>query len=668
MRFAADIWLLAVPAVLGLWLVLRVGDRRARGRLSRLMSRRADDHVEASAPRLAAWRRFLLLTALVWIAVGLARPQWGAREVTVTQKGTDIVVALDVSNSMLAEDVTPNRLVRARAELDRFLAKQEHSRVAVVLFAGAAFVQCPLTLDYGTARLFLGMADTDMISEQGTALASALGVSRELLTHAGSRGEAFRAVVLVTDGEDLEGAWREEAERCAGAGIVIIPVGVGEETGGLIPVRDAQGRPDGFLKDSDGSVVMTRLDRAALDELARIGGSSSFRIGNDGLAGDRLRAVLDGLGKRDLEDRRISAYQDRYEWFLGVAMICLVLRLVLRPRRRDHAGRLVGPGSERLQVGAAAAEPRTGGTFGARLPRPSGTAAAAATVLVPGFLLASILGSGSALAQPLRPAGSAHAAEGIRLYHAESFPEALQRFEAARAEAPDDPRLTLAVGETLHRLGRHDEAVREFRRALTLAGSDELRAESLYNAGTTQLAAGELAEAVDLLRESLRLQPGRDDALHNLELALLALEQQERQQDQQPDQQQQDQQPDNQQDDQQEPGDQDDQPRQGDDQQQGDRDEQQDGEREREDQRQNDQPEDQPAEQDEQPAPEPPADPQEPEAAPEEGEPVPQDGPEELTEEQARQLLRALDRDEQELKRAVQRRLKGTPTKSGKRW
>ena len=293
-----------------------------------LLGNHAERHDEGANVRLRSWRRFLFFAGLFWLLMALARPQWGASEVTVTQRGSDIVVALDISNSMLAEDVPPNRMERAKTELGSFLDRLEDSRVGLVYFAGSAFVQCPLTLDYGTAGIFLNMAGPDMLSEQGTAIAAALATSRGLLAKGreGAEGGTFQAILLVTDGEDLEGDWENEAELCRKEGIRVIPVGVGEESGGLIPTFDERGRPAGFMKDDEGKVVMTRLDMASLERMTQIGGGSPFRIGVDGLAGDRLFAELERLGRRDLEARRISAAQERYISPLTLGLRCFTMR------------------------------------------------------------------------------------------------------------------------------------------------------------------------------------------------------------------------------------------------------------------------------------------------------------------------------------------------------
>jgi len=198
LTFAVQEWLFLLLALPVLFLVLRGTDRKAAKRLANMLGKRSNEHIERLNPRLRQWRRFLLFAGLFWLIIAMARPQWGASEVVVSQKGTDLVIALDISNSMLAEDVAPNRISSAKAELGSFLAHLEQSRVGIVLFAGSAFVQCPLTMDYGTAELFLRMADPDMLSEQGTAIAAALSTSRELLIQGSSPGgDAFRVPELV---------------------------------------------------------------------------------------------------------------------------------------------------------------------------------------------------------------------------------------------------------------------------------------------------------------------------------------------------------------------------------------------------------------------------------------------------------------------------------------
>ncbi len=601
MRFAAGLWLWLLPLPLLLGALLRWNDSRAAGRLRRLLGERAPAHVEGDDPRLRTWRRFLLLSGMFWLVLALARPQWGAHEVLVKERGTDVVVALDVSNSMLSEDVSPSRLERAKDAIGSFLDGMDRGRVGLVLFAGAAYVQCPLTLDYGTARLFLAQASPDMITDQGTALATALATSRELLERGSGpdRAGVERAILLVTDGEDFEGNLEQETAKCRSAGIVIFPVGVGDPGGGLIPRTDETGRSLGFLKDDKGAVVMTRPDFAALGRLAEATGGAMFQLGAAGLDQARLRGLLDRLGERELEERKISAYEERYMWPLGLALLCLVAREGWRRRRR------------RSRAPAR--------------PEPSPAHAVTLSVVLALALLAA--GAPARASSPLRPPGAAEEDRGRSLYRQGKYAEALQAFEAARALNPNDARLALAVGEALARLQRADEAGREFQRALAQTDDVDLRAESLYNAGTTRLDQGDAAGAIKLLRQALGLAPDRADARRNLELALLRLQQQQQQpqKDQQQGQQKDQQQQQQQQQEQQQQSSQEQQKQQQQQQQQQPRDQQPSAEQ-------------------------------------------PKSSPEEMSREEALGILRALDRDELELRRSVQKRLHGGPNRSGKTW
>ncbi|HPF35961.1 MAG TPA: VWA domain-containing protein [Candidatus Krumholzibacteria bacterium] len=632
MTFAASAWLGLLALVPVLWLVLWRAGRAADARLTRLLGPRAQRHVEHATATSRSWRRFFLLGAVTCLVLALARPQWGASEVTVVQRGTDVVVALDVSSSMLAEDVTPNRLIRARAELGTFLDGYDLGQVGLVLFAGQAFVQCPLTLDLGAVRLFLDMSDTDMISTQGTALAAALTTAADLLDGGeGGRPDVRRAVILVTDGEDLEGAWEEAAARCDERGITVFPVGVGTPEGSVIPETEGGG---GVIKDPQGNVVVSRLDLASLEKLAEASGGSVFRIGPGPLDRERLHRLLSGLGARDLQDRRISAFKERYAWPLALALIFLLARFLIRPR---------------------------------------GVSTPALALLA----LVALALPADARAVDLLDRQAAAVAEGADLYRDGRYGEALARFQKLRAERPDDPRLALAVGEALWRLDRHEEAAREFTRALSLSDDPDLRAESLYNLGTTSLASGQPDAAAQALREAAALDPDRPDVLTNLELAQRMLEMAQQQQDQQEgdqqqDQQQQDRQDQQQQDrqDQQQQGDQDQQDQQSKDQQQQEdqqpddqqQDDQQQDQQSQEDQQQQDQQEqgnDEPQPQDQQDQSQ-----EQPEPKPGEQEVT----PESMSKERAESILKGMDREEEELKRSLKQRLKGAKPRSGRRW
>lgn len=322
------LWLLLlVPAYA---LVVWVAGRRRK----RLLSTFAESHlihrlrasVRTGARR---WKEALILVGLGLLAAAMARPQFGTRVETVTREGQDVMVVLDVSRSMTAEDLDPNRLSRAKIEVGRLIQRLQGDRIGLVAFAGDAFVQSPLTTDYGAAMMFLNAMDTDMIEVQGTDLAHALSVAIDALeeTPAGNR-----IIVAVTDGEDHEGGLPSAMEQAAEAGVVIHTVGVGSPDGVPLPDFARDGSRRGFRRDDDGSVITTRLDETALQDMALRTGGRYYRLGTPG---DGLAELVEmiGGGGRELEARQITQFDEQYQVFLGLALAVLVLESLISTRR-----------------------------------------------------------------------------------------------------------------------------------------------------------------------------------------------------------------------------------------------------------------------------------------------------------------------------------------------
>jgi Ca-activated chloride channel family protein len=283
--------------------------------------------------RRRVWRAAIRLLLLSQIILALARPQWGASEVEVEQEGIDLVIALDVSQSMMAEDIKPSRLARAKVELFDLLERRAGDRVGLVFFAGAAFPQCPLTVDYAAARLFLSQAEPTMIGSQGTDLESALRTALELF---GEDRGAYRAILLVTDGEDFATGIEAVTDELVEAGVAVFPVGLGSVDGAPIPVFDQQGRREGYLRGKDGEVVMTHLEEAPLLELARRTGGIYVRAGSGGLDLARLSAGLETLQSHSYQATRVTSYQERYAWPLGAALLLFFFEPLLADRRRGE--------------------------------------------------------------------------------------------------------------------------------------------------------------------------------------------------------------------------------------------------------------------------------------------------------------------------------------------
>jgi Ca-activated chloride channel family protein len=309
--FAPDaLWLLAAVAALALLGAVQLSRRRA------LLDRVAGPQARRLAPRAGgarpALRLGLSLTGLALLALALSRPQCGTRTELTRRSGVDVVVALDVSRSMQARDVAPDRLTRARLEVGALLEQLGGDRVGLVVFAGEAFVQCPLTSDLEAARLFLRAVSPASVPQQGSDLGNALRAAGEVLQASEQSAGRSKVVLLVSDGEDLEGGAREAAAELAEAGVRIFALAVGTAAGEPIPLLDQAGKLTGYRKDKRGEPIVTRLDLATLRAIADKGGGQVLEIGSPDRGPAAFRDALEQLEKGELESRLTVQYEDRY--------------------------------------------------------------------------------------------------------------------------------------------------------------------------------------------------------------------------------------------------------------------------------------------------------------------------------------------------------------------
>ena len=334
-RFFDSEWLmalLALPLLGALFWVAAVRRRRALDAFgdSELMTKLTAT-VSVGARR---WKAGLILGAVGFAVVALARPQFGTRVETVRSVGQDIVVAVDLSRSMLAEDVSPNRLERARLAILRLMSSLDGDRIGLVAFAADAFVQSPLTTDYAAAGMFLNAMHPDLMPVQGTDLGAALRVSLDALDQ-GARDA--RVVVIVTDGEDHEADFESELERATGAGVRVHVVGIGSSEGVPIPVYDEQGVREGFLRDEDGSVVTTRLGDQTLRTVAERTGARYVNAGAGGTGFDDLVDELVGAEGEALEERQVTQFEEQFQIFVALALALLLIEWMWPERRRTRA-------------------------------------------------------------------------------------------------------------------------------------------------------------------------------------------------------------------------------------------------------------------------------------------------------------------------------------------
>ncbi len=336
------LWLLAVPlalAVLGGVAIVRRREalRRAAGALGQRVA------PGAGAARPAA-RLGLQTLGLGLLAVALAQPQCGVRTELAKRFGVDLVVALDASRSMLARDVKPDRLTRAKLELSALLDQLSGDRVGILVFAEQAFVQCPLTTDYAAAKLFLRAVGPDSIPQQGTSLESALAAAGEVL-EAGERGARSKVVLLLTDGEDNEPGALEAADDLAAHGIRVFAVGIGSSAGAPIPLLDKQGNAVGYRKDKHGDTVLTRLNEGLLRSVAEGTGGRYFHSEAAAFDLGEVRAELDQLEKSEIEGRLTVAFEDQYALAAYPGFLLLLGGLLLREGRRLPVNEPETPGS-----------------------------------------------------------------------------------------------------------------------------------------------------------------------------------------------------------------------------------------------------------------------------------------------------------------------------------
>lgn len=339
-RFSDPAWMWALIAVPILIVLLRVAAVRRRRALDMFADAELVEKLTANVDLVARrWKSALLVLAVALLAVAIARPQFGSRVETVRSIGQDIVVAVDLSQSMLAEDVAPNRLERARLAILRLMGQLDGDRIGLVAFAADAFVQSPLTIDYSAAGLFLGAMHPDLMPVQGTDLGAALRVSLDALEQ-GARDA--RVIVIVTDGEDHEDVFSEELRRAVETGVRVYLVGIGSTEGVPIPQFDEAGQQDGFLRDEDGSVVTTRLAEETLQRMVREAGATYVRAGAGGTAFDDLVDEIAAGQGEEIDALQVTQFEEQYQIFLGLALLLLLAEVLVSDRRKtehEWAGR-----------------------------------------------------------------------------------------------------------------------------------------------------------------------------------------------------------------------------------------------------------------------------------------------------------------------------------------
>lgn len=324
--------LAVVPVFIGLYIWYT---RRKRRQLAEFGDPALVIELMPNASRVRPNVKFsILMVALILLIVAAARPQYGQREQTVKRQGIEAIIALDISNSMLAEDVAPCRLDRAKQMLSKMIDQMVDDKVGLVVFAGEAYTQLPITCDYVSAKMFLNSITPDLIKTQGTAIGAALNTA--IQSFGSEETDASRAIILITDGENHEDDAAAVAARAKEMGIKVMVVGIGKPEGSPIPIPGT----NNFRKDRQGNVVVSRLNEDMCREIAKAGNGIYVRCDNTNTAMRALQKEIDTLATTEIETKVYTDYNEQFQSFVLVALLLLVIDFFIFNRKNKSLTRL----------------------------------------------------------------------------------------------------------------------------------------------------------------------------------------------------------------------------------------------------------------------------------------------------------------------------------------
>jgi len=440
-----------------------------------------------------------LVMAVVCLILALARPQWGFDWEEMKLRGLDIVVAIDTSKSMLAEDIAPNRLARAKLAALELMQRARSDRLGLVAFAGSAFLQCPLTIDDAAFRQSVEALNVNIIPLGGTAIAEAI----ETALTAFKEGDNYKVLVLFTDGEDHDSGALEAAEKAAKAGLRIFTIGIGTAEGELLRIKDAQGGSD-YIRDEQGNVVKSHLNERLLQQIAGATEGGFYLPLRGAKAIDTLYDQgLAKLPKSQHQEKLVRRYHERYHWPLAVAIVLLLVEMLFPERKRESKAKPAAAPSAQSALGTAT------------------------TVLLLLLLPTALRGS---------PASA------LREYKAGEYEQALKEYQHLLERKGDDPRLHFNAGAAAYRNRQFEEAAKQFN--ATLASPDlKLQGLAYYNEGNALYHLGERnpdpkkrteswEKALTDYQSTVKLNPQDADAKFNYEFVKRKLEELKQQQQQ----------------------------------------------------------------------------------------------------------------------------------------
>lgn len=432
--------------------------------------------VSPKRQHLKFWLLFGAIAVTIFIIAG---PQFGSRLETIKRNGVEIMVCLDVSNSMLAKDVTPNRLEKAKQMLAKLTDGFTNDKIGLIVFAGEAYTQLPITSDYISAKMFLSSINPSMVSTQGTAIGAAINLAVRSFTPSET---SDKAIILITDGENHEDDAVGAAKRAAEKGIHVNIVGIGLPKGEPIPLDGN----NNFMKDREGNVVVTRLNEQMCKEIASAGDGMYVRADNTNSALRALEKEIEKMNKSELDGKVYSEYNEQFQTLAWIALFLLLVEFFVMDRKNRIFRKIK-------------------------------------LFSVIGLLLCT---SGIASAQK---AERKHVREGNDLYKNEKYTESEIAYRKSLEANPKSAEGNYNLGNSLYKQGKYDEAAKQYLQTIAQETNPEKLAQAYHNIGNIEMQKKQYAQSVEAYKQSLRLNPHDDETRYNLVLAQKLLQDQQNQ-------------------------------------------------------------------------------------------------------------------------------------------
>ena len=466
------LWLLVLIPVLALvrFISYRNQKRKLRKFGDPKLLKELMPDVSRFRPSVKFW---ILLAALALLIVMLARPQMGTKISQEKRTGIETIIALDISNSMLAEDIVPSRLDRSKMMVENLVDHFTNDKIGLIVFAGDAFVQLPITSDYVSAKMFLSSIDPSMMATQGTDIARAI----DMATHSFTQEEGIgKAIIVITDGEDHEGGALESAKAAKDAGMRVYVLGVGSTQGAPIPIP---GTGD-YMKDNTGNTVMSALNEDMCRQVAQAGGGAYIHVENNSAAQDQLDNELSKLAKKETTSTVYSEFDEQFQAVAILALLLLILEICIFDRRNPLLKRLSLFGSKKK---------------------------AAATVAL---LLVAITASAQTDRQYIR--------EGNKQFRVGQYDKAEVSYRKAVEKNPKNPQAAYNLGNALMAQKKDSSAVQQFEQATRIETNPLRKAAAYHNMGVICQTHKMYGEAIEAYKNALRLNPNDDETRYNLVL------------------------------------------------------------------------------------------------------------------------------------------------------